>query len=199
MKDLRQQLRELLEGRVCLMGLGNVDCGDDGFGVRLAEALLEAGVPDVVVARTTPEDYIGRIADQGFDCLIFLDAVEFGASPGSVALLNAREICARYPQISTHKISLGVLAKWIRATSRTKVWLLGVQPQSVKPGETITPTASATRDLLRKLLLELTHVWTAALGCPAERSSATTRAPQGRVTPGRTAEGGCPYVEPVTV
>jgi len=207
MKDLRQHLGELLQGRVCLMGLGNVDCGDDGFGVRLAEELLEAGVPDVVVAGTTPEHCVGRIAGQGFDRLIFLDAVEFGASPGSVALLNAREICARYPQISTHKISLGVLAKWIRATSTTKVWLLGVQPQSIRPGETLTATVSATRDLLRTLLLELNHVGTAApsagsgqaLGCSAERSLATTRPPQGRATPGRTAEGGCPHVEAVTV
>ena len=136
-------------------------------------------MPDVVIAGTTPEDYVGRIAGQGFDRLIFLDAVEFGAAPGSVALLNAREICARYPQISTHKISLGVLAKWVRASSPTKVWLLGVQPQSIKPGETITPTVSATRDLLRTLLLELligkNLVGTAALGRPAERSSAVTR------------------------
>ena len=180
MKDLRQQLAELLQGRVCLMGLGNVDSGDDGFGIRLAERLLEGGMPEVVIAGTTPENHVGRVADQGFDRLIFLDAVEFGASPGSVALLNAREICARYPQISTHRISLGVLAKWIRATSRTKVWLLGVQPQSIKQGETITATVSATLDLLRTLLLELSHVGTAtpsarsgqALGCPAERSSA---------------------------
>jgi len=197
MKDLRQQLAELLQGRVCLMGLGNVDCGDDGFGVRLAEELLEAGVPDVVVAGTTPEDYVGRIAGPGFDLLVFLDAVEFGASPGSVVLLNAKEICARYPQISTHKISLAVLAKSLQA-AKTKVWLLGVQPQSVRPGETITPTVSATGDVLRMLLLELNHVGTAALGCPAERSSAAARAPQGRVTPGRTAEGGCPYVEAIT-
>ena len=139
MKDLRQQLGELLQGRVCLMGLGNVDCGDDGFGIRLAEELREAGVPDVIIAGTTPEQYVGRIANQGFDRLVFLDAVEFGAPPGSVALLNAREICARYPQISTHKISLGVLAKWVRASSRTKVWLLGVQPQSIKPGPRSRP------------------------------------------------------------
>jgi hydrogenase maturation protease len=175
MKDLRQHLAELLQGRVCLMGLGNVDCGDDGVGVRLAEELMEAGVPDVVVARTTPEDYVGRVADQGFDRLIFLDAVQFGAPPGSVVLLNAREICARYPQISTHKISLGVLAKWVRASSRTKVWLLGVQPQSVRPVQSLTPTVSATRDLLRMLVLELNDVRTAAFGCPAERSSAVIR------------------------
>jgi len=176
MKDLRQHLEELLQGRVCLMGLGNIDRGDDGFGVCLAEELQEAGVPDVVVAGTTPEDYVGRIADQGFDRLIFLDAVEFGVSPGSVALLNAREICARYPQISTHKISLGVLAKWVRAGSKTKVWLLGVQPDSVRPGQTLTPTVRATLNLLRTLLLEVStgknHVGPDALVRPAEQSSA---------------------------
>ena len=31
MADLGQQLRERLKGRVCVMGLGNVDLGDDGF------------------------------------------------------------------------------------------------------------------------------------------------------------------------
>lgn len=178
MKDLRQQLKELLQGRVCLMGLGNVDCGDDGFGVRLAERLLEGGAPDVVVAGTTPEDYIGRIADRGFDRLVFLDAVEFGASPGSVALLSAREICARYPQISTHKISLSVLAKSVRARGRMKVWLLGVQPQSVQPGEALTATVSATSDLVRTLLLELLagtkYAGTSAAGRPAMRGSAIT-------------------------
>ena len=102
------------------MGLGNIDCGDDGFGVRLAEELLEAGVPDVEVAGTTPEHYVGRVADQGFDHLVFLDAVDFGGPPGSVVLLDGSEISAHYPQISTHKISLGVLANGLRPAGEPK-------------------------------------------------------------------------------
>ena len=176
MKDLRQQLKELVQGRVRLMGLGNVHCGDDGFGVHLAEELLKAGVPDVVVAGTNPEHYVGCIADQGFDCLVFLDAVAFGAPAGSVVLMDASEISARYPQISTHKISLGVLAKYVRAGGKTTVWLLGVQPESIRLGKRLTPTVRATLELLRSLLLELVpggdHGGTAAVGCPAERSSA---------------------------
>jgi hypothetical protein len=39
MPDLREQLRACLQGRVCLVGVGNADHGDDGFGVRLAESL----------------------------------------------------------------------------------------------------------------------------------------------------------------
>ncbi len=73
MPDFREQLQQLLQGRVCLMGLGNVDYGDDGFGVRLAQALAEgelgvlngsasvkpfgedSRVGSSVIAGTTPE------------------------------------------------------------------------------------------------------------------------------------------------
>jgi len=178
-KDLRQQLKETLQGRVRLMGLGNIDCGDDGFGVHLAEELREAGVPDVVVAGTNPEHYVRCVPDQGFDCLVFLDAVAFGAPPGSVVLMDATEISIRYPQISTHKISLGVLAKYVRAGGRATVWLLGVQPESIRLGQTLTPPVRATLELLKSLLLEVTagkdHVGTAALSCPADESSAEVR------------------------
>jgi len=137
------------------MGLGNLDCGDDGFGVRLAEELVASGVPDVVIAGTTPENCIGRAADEDFDCLVFLDAVDFGAAPGSVVLINSKQIYARYPQISTHKISLGVLARWIEGSGRTRVLLLGAQPESVNSGKELTPTLRATLGILRDLLVEV--------------------------------------------
>ena len=155
MRNLCEQLQQCFRGRVCLMGLGNVDYGDDGFGVRLAEKLAERGVLDAVVAGTTPEHFIGHVADEGFDHLIFLDAVEFGGAPGSVVFLNAGEMAARFPQISTHKISVGVLAKWVDANGTTKAWLLGVQPESLKPGGELTPQVQATLDVLQELLTDI--------------------------------------------
>jgi hydrogenase 3 maturation protease len=182
------------------MGLGNVDYGDDGFGVRLAEELKSEGrnpkaerspkfegrgggseessassssdlwfrpsfglrtsafglQSHVIVAGTTPDRLIGQVADAGFDHLIFLDAVEFGGMPGSAILLDSEQMSARYPQISTHKISLGLLAKWTEANGTTKAWLLGVQPESLKPGGELTPAVRATIELLRELLREIT-------------------------------------------
>jgi hydrogenase 3 maturation protease len=110
----------------------------------------------VIVAGTTPERVIGRVTQQGFDHFIFLDAVEFGGAPGSVVLLNSDEITTRYPQISTHKISLGLLAKWAEANGTTKAWLLGVQPESIKPGGELTPAVQATLELLLELVREVT-------------------------------------------
>jgi hydrogenase maturation protease len=152
MPGLREQIQSTLRGRVCFMGLGNVDGGDDGFGVRLAEALARDGVPDVVIAGTAPEQWAGRCAETGFDHLVFLDAVEFGASPGSVVFLNSTEMASRFPQISTHKISLGMLAKYIESGGMTRAWLLGAQPGSLKPAPALSPAIRATLSILTELI-----------------------------------------------
>ncbi len=154
MGDLRSDLRACLAGRVCLVGVGNPDRGDDAFGPRLAEALQAAGVPDVVVAGTTPEHWIGRLGDGRFETIIFLDAVEVGAEPGAAVLLDAGALAARFPQISTHKISLGALARVLESTGRIRVWLLGVQPKSLAMGPDLSPPLRATLDILRDLLYD---------------------------------------------
>ncbi len=198
--DLLRQLRECLRGRVCLMGLGNEDYGDDGFGVRLAEELRAEGVPGtseaqpdgavrrcstgspasplsacwgvsaagpawelervsgpcfrVMVAGSVPERRISRATSGGFQHIVFLDAVEFGGSPGDVVFLNSSEMQARFPQISTHKISLSVLAMWAESTGATRAWLLGVQPESIKAGQLLSARVKTTLEALKQLLLQ---------------------------------------------
>jgi hydrogenase maturation protease len=180
MADLREQLEQIFQGRVCLLGVGNVDFGDDGFGVRLAEELgdSEAASPQkpahgssvrsgmsiarlrlkVINAGTTPERFIGRLAAEGFEHVIFLDAVELGGAAGSVVFLNSDEMAGRFPQISTHKISLGLLARQVEANGQTKVWLLGVQPESLRAGQELTPRVRAALELLRELLRDVAQV-----------------------------------------
>jgi len=165
MPGLRQQLQHSLRGRVCCIGLGNLDYGDDGFGVRLAEKLIAEGVPDVILAGTAPDRWIGQAA--GFGHIVFLDAVDFGAEPGSVVFLDSAQMAARFPQISTHKISLGLLAQWAEANGTIKAWLLGAQPESLKPAEQLTPVLQTTLELLSCLLTD--HLGTDARVRPAER------------------------------
>ncbi len=163
MPDLREQLRYCFRGRICVMGLGNTDYGDDGFGVYLAESIAtrlagsgkSALGRHVINAGTIPERLIGSLKRKGYDHLLFLDAVEFGGEPGSVLLLNADEIAARFPQISTHKMSIGLLARYIETSEGTNVWLLGVQPGSLKSSHGLSPTVQKTMEMLNEMLCTL--------------------------------------------
>lgn len=153
--NLRAQLESTLQGRVCIIGIGNPHYGDDGLGMMLAEELTEAGVVDIIVAGTIPEAYIGAVCEHEFDHVLFVDAVEFGAEPGSVIFLGANDIESRFPQISTHKISVGMLAKFVESNGTTRAWLLGVQPGSAREGRGLTPKVQETFNVLRELLFRL--------------------------------------------
>jgi hydrogenase maturation protease len=165
MPDLRKQLRACFQGSVCLMGIGNINYGDDGFGVYLADAFEQRLLQDqgasrdirIINAGTSPDRFLGALVDKQFDHLIFLDAVEFGGAPGSVLFLNTEEMTSRFPQISTHKISLGLLAQWVEGNGATKAWLLGVQPGSLQPAGSLMPALQTTLGLLDELLYD---VWT---------------------------------------
>lgn len=169
MSDLRQQLMSELHGRVCWVGLGNDDYSDDGFGIRLAERLAEAGLPNVITAGKSPDRYMSQITGGGFAHVVFLDAVEFGGASGSTIFVNASEIVSRFPQVSTHKISLGLLAKWVEASGRTKAWLLGVQPRSLAHGTRLTPALETTLGALCELLTDLRTPQETVVGAGAAR------------------------------
>ena len=153
-RDLKEELRETLTGRIALVGIGNADLGDDALGVRLAERLQRAGLSSAVVAGTLPENIAGALARGGYDHVVFLDAVDFGAAPGSVVLMDATEIQSKFPQISTHKISLGMTARVIESECQTRVWLLGVQPASLRTGSEMSGPVKQTLKLLAGLLTE---------------------------------------------
>ena len=137
-----EALRGIAVGRTLVVGLGNPIYGDDGCGVRVAEDLMARAVPDVVSAGTSPE----RALDvcRRHDTVLFVDAVEMGAVPGTVALMDAREIVSRFPQVSTHKISIGALARCLEGGP--SVWLLGVQPDTMRVGHGLSePVALSAR------------------------------------------------------
>ncbi len=163
MLELRTRPGDRTPRRVCFLGLGNPDYGDDAFGIRLAEELSAAGLANVVVAGTTPEKFIGRISEKKFDEVVLLDAVDFGAEPGDLVFLEAPEIKSRFPQISTHKISLALLADLAEANGQTKSWLVGVQPESIKPGAPLSDAVRKTLELAKTVLLH-----TALQGAPLQ-------------------------------
>ena len=64
-------------------------------------------------------------------------------------------MAAKFPQISTHKISVSLLANVIGENGKTKVRMLGVQPGSLRPGQPLSPAVQKTVDILVDMLCEL--------------------------------------------
>lgn len=160
MQDLRQHLQRFLDGSLCLVGLGAADRGDDAFGVRLVTA-LETPAPDsapaqpiaqTLVAGLALESHLGALTASSLDHILFVDAVDFGAPPGSVVFLDSAALDQRYPQVSTHKLSLSLMARWLAGNGRTRTWLLGAQPESVRPSPRLSATLDATCAALEAVL-----------------------------------------------
>jgi hypothetical protein len=68
--------------------------------------------------------------------------------------MDATEIQSKFPQISTHKISLGMTARVIESECQTRVWLLGIQPASLRTGSEMSGPVNQTLKLLAGLLTE---------------------------------------------
>jgi hydrogenase 3 maturation protease len=152
MLDLGEQLKVLSSAPVLWLGLGNTDAGDDAAGVRLAESLQSRNIPAVETPGLHPERWIAHAQIPQGGHVIFLDAADFDAQPGAVALFDVAQIHARFPQISTHRIALSTLARILLDRGAGGVWLLGIQPASLRLGQALSPAVQFTVELLERLI-----------------------------------------------
>jgi hydrogenase maturation protease len=133
MLDLQAQLQSLDLSSTLWIGVGTSHYADDAAGLVLAQLLIDSHIPHVVLAGANPERWISAADRFPFREVVFLDAVELGVNPGSVVFLGAEEMIARFPQVTTHKLSLGLLARCVESQGQTRAWLLGIQPHSLQP------------------------------------------------------------------
>ena len=135
MENFTDELKLICKESTAFIGIGNTDRSDDGAGIVLARFLQDAGFKNVFIGGITPEKVLPQIRDGKFANVVFLDAVESGSIPGSVVILDAQEIAVRFPQVSTHKLSVSMLAKIVSEHNDSRVWLLGIQPAKIDMSE----------------------------------------------------------------
>lgn len=153
---LRAQLSTLIEHRkVVLMGVGNVLRGDDAFGITLAERIEHEIGAKVFVTHDLPEDYAVKAADVDPDIVLVLDAMDFGAEPGQLHLVAARDVPPT-PGM-THRPSLEMMARFLELDAGADTWVLGVQPDLTRLDLGLPLSEPVTRavDRLAVLLCEL--------------------------------------------
>jgi hydrogenase 3 maturation protease len=163
MEDLNRQIKDR-NGKILIVGLGSAERGDDGVGLYIAKRLASERLPEnvEVVLCESEMDLLRLVGTlsvnkdgsaDGLPChVIFLDAVEFGGREGEIAFLGSEEIKSRFPQVSTHKISLSAIAKYIEANGKTSVWLIGIQVKNIRMPSGLSPEVKEAADVLTGLL-----------------------------------------------
>ena len=117
------KLEDIIRGPYMIVGVGNVERGDDGIGCRILSKLdtihkLDCG--------PVPENYTGKIRASNPETIILVDAVDFGGKPGERILTEAEN--AEGVVLSTHALPLSLFCKLF---PRSKIYLLGIQPGSL--------------------------------------------------------------------
>jgi len=131
-----------------LLGIGNPRHGDDALGPIFARAFHH---PDwqCINAMTVPENYTGVIRRLHPKTLVFLDAADMGAEPGTLRRLPPSSIQMR--DFGTHAPPLGQLAGFL-SDCAGEIIILGIQPETTTPGARLSQPVRTTLKALGQSL-----------------------------------------------
>lgn len=145
------KLKDRLQGKVLIVGIGNRLRGDDGVGPEIINRLNNP-LPRLLLfdVGETPENYLGKIVKQKPDTIVLIDAVDLGGSPGTVKIIEKDDI--RDESLSTHNASLNLVAKYLQEETSADVFLIGIQPKTTEFGREISqPVRGGLEKIVRML------------------------------------------------
>ncbi|MCX5713587.1 MAG: hydrogenase maturation protease [Candidatus Omnitrophica bacterium] len=129
------------------MGIGNTLQSDDAAGSLLASR-LSGRVPYLVYdAGADPENYVGKIIKDKPDNIVIIDAVDFGASPGELRLLESGDIKTAN-LYATHNASISLTINYLQNNLPADIIVLCIQPKRISFGDKLSPEVENT---LKKL------------------------------------------------
>jgi hydrogenase 3 maturation protease len=141
----------LLRGRVCILGIGNRERGDDGVGSLLAESLQGESTAVVIDAGAVPENHLGKVLRAAPDTILLVDAIDFGGAPGAVARIDRDRLGE--VGLSTHAVSLGMAVDYLSRQTDAEVIVIGIQPAQLEPGAPVSAAVARGLARLRRQLL----------------------------------------------
>jgi sulfhydrogenase subunit alpha len=145
--DWKNRLRSLASGEgPTFIGLGRDDRSDDAAGLELAKRLKERGRTDVWLADELSRDFVPGERSRP---VVFLDAVDFGETPGKICLMPLRQVL--WNASLSHRLA-GLTGTPLDAARLLDAHVLGIQPASVAEGGTMSgPVREALAGILEIL------------------------------------------------
>ena len=155
--------------KTVVLGVGNILLSDEGFGVRVAEALSQRfRFPDAVEVLDggTLGIELMRFLD-GAERLILIDAIH-GSEPGSFRIIQGDDVRLYFQEkVSLHEMGIQeVLASLVVMEKPiAEIVVIGVVPQSLEISLDSTPLVASRIDEATDSVIRQLHDW--GLECSA--------------------------------
>jgi hydrogenase maturation protease len=164
--------------KASVIGLGNILLKDEGIGVHAVNAIKEGYTfsPEVEIidGGTLGLDLLHFF--EGRDRVLIVDAVDFRKDPGYIGVIEDDNIPSTlFAKLSVHHIGLSdvLFAAKLLDITPSKLRLIGIQPQSLDVGLTMTECVSGKMNQLIDLIIQTLKEWNieCALRCPQKLSA----------------------------
>jgi len=133
-KPLRGKLRNK---KTLIVGIGSLLKGDDGAGPIVCQRLRDANVSaETIDAGTAPENYFQAIIRKNPESLLVIDAIDFGASPGTIEVFRPEQLTSFV--ISTHSLSPHLFVDMVCREIEVDVYFIGIQPAQTQLGQAVS-------------------------------------------------------------
>jgi hydrogenase maturation protease HycI len=153
-QSLLQQLNILRNSATVIVGIGNIIKGDDGAGPLVCEQLKHENIcAELIDAGTVPENYIQTIIKKAPQNLVVIDAIDFGAAPGTIRIFEPDQLSSHV--ISTHSLSPRLFVDMVCQEINIDVYFIGIQPAQIKLGQSISQQVSLAIEQLSQTLAEI--------------------------------------------
>jgi hydrogenase 3 maturation protease len=125
------------------VGIGSELHGDDAAGVRVVERLGHARSVRrcrlllCLSGGNAPENVTSPVLAFDPALVLFVDAADLGAPPGTAQLVAPAEIAG--VSFSTHTLPLPVLLTYLRGSCAAESYALAIQPASIAFGDELSP------------------------------------------------------------
>jgi len=149
--------------RIAVLGIGNDLRGDDAAGVLCVreagkvwglsrEAMTASGRSILLIdGGDAPESQTGPLRTFRPDLVILIDAARGGGPPGMVFRVEPDRISDE--DVSTHRISLAMLVRYLEKSLETRVLFLGIEPASTEGQARVSPAVRTSVRLLAEALI----------------------------------------------
>lgn len=139
--------------RTLILGVGNLLQGDDAFGPNLVDRLRGRVEATLINGGEVPENYISSIRAAQPEVVLIIVAIELGAEPGCLAVLDADRL--RAIENFTRNPGLAFLSMMIQDGTGAEVMVIGVQPESTTFATELSQPVLGTLHTLEEMLVNV--------------------------------------------